>query len=134
MRAVVAVSPALSVLILTIFISFVTGHPKGLFLTYSIEEIILRFLMVTLTLLAPLPILPKFLVAISNLVENAKIFGQLVKTPTSFDRGFNKTVAWVIRPFQGIGLSIILAERFLSFFELSLGLSYTILLVGSILL
>lgn len=119
-----AVSPAILILILMLIISIVTGHPQGLFPTSSIRGIPLRFVIVTLTLVAPVSLLPRLLALAGNMTKNERIFGQLVKATASPNQEFSKSVAWVLRPLQGIGLSMIFAERFLSFLEFSVGVSY----------
>jgi hypothetical protein len=130
-RMAVAVSPAVLVLALTLVISLVTGHPKGLFLTSSIRGIPIRFLILTLILVAPIVILPKILTFTWNITKNRDVFGQqFVKGEVGTDGELSKPVAWVLRPVQGISLSLILAERFLSLLESSIGVSYTRLLVS----
>jgi hypothetical protein len=130
-RMAMAVSPAVIVLALTLIISLVTGHPEGLFLTSSIRGIPVRFVILTLILVAPILILPKILTFTWNITKNRDVFGQqLVKTGAGSDRELGKPVAWVLRPVQGISLSLIVAERFLSLLESSIGVSYTRLLVS----
>jgi hypothetical protein len=127
----VAVSPAVLVLALTLVISLVSGHPKGLFLTSSIRGIPIRFLILTLILVAPILTLPKILIFTWNITKNRDVFGQqFVKGDAGTERELSKPVAWVLRPVQGISLSLILAERFLSLLESSIGVSYTRLLVS----
>ena len=123
MRMRVAVLPALFVLILTLIISFLTGHPEDLFLTRSVWVIPVRFVMVTLMLLAPVLLLPSLLAIVGNIAKNEKFFGQLVKTSMKNNEGLSKLVAWVLRPLQGIALSMIFAERFLNLLEFSVGAS-----------
>jgi hypothetical protein len=129
-RIAVAVSPAVFVLGLTLAISLLTGHPEGLFLTRSIRGITPRFVILTLILVAPIFILPRLLTITWNVAKNRSVFGQeLVKVSVSTDRELDKPVAWALRPVQGISLSLILAERFLSLLEFSIGVSYTRLLI-----
>jgi len=123
-----AISPAILVLILMLMISLVTGHPQDLFFTRSTRGILVRTVIVTLTLVAPIGILPSVLALAANLAKSEKFFGQLVKATTP-NREFSKSIAWILRPLQGIGLSIVFGERFLSFLELSVGDSYARLLV-----
>jgi hypothetical protein len=130
-RMTMAVSPAVLVLALTLAISLVTGHPEGLFLTRSFRGISIRFLILTLILVAPILILPSILTFTWNIAKDRDFFGQqLVKAGAGTDRELGKQVAWVLRPVQGISLSLILAERFLSLLESSIGVSYTIFLVS----
>ena len=119
----VAVLPALLVLMLTLIISFLTGHPEDFFLTRSVWVIPVRFVIVTLMLLAPVLFLPRLLAIVGNIARNQGFFGQLVKTSMSTNEGLSKLVAWVLRPLQGVALSMIFAERFLNLLEFSVGAS-----------
>ena len=126
------VSPAVLVLVLTLAISLVTGHPLGLFFARSIRGILLRFLILTLILVVPILILPKILNLAWDVTTNRGILGlQLVRTDADTGHELGKPAALVLRPVQGISLSLILAERFLSFLEFSVGASYTRLLVST---
>jgi len=112
--------------------SLVTSHPEGLFFTRSIRSIPIRFVLVTLILVAPISILPGLLALVGNSAKNERFFGQLVKATVFSYREFSKPVAWVLRPLQGIPLSMIFAERFLSFLdELSIRASYAGILIRS---
>lgn len=68
----VVISPAILILILMLMISVVTGHPQDLFFTRSIRGIPVRFVMVTLTLVAPISILPSFLALAGNKVKGER--------------------------------------------------------------
>lgn len=130
-RIAVAVSPAVTVFVLTLAISLVTGHPEGLFLTRSIRGVPLRFVALMFVLLAPILILPKLLTFTGNISKNRDLLGQqLVKAIGGNDRELDKLTTWVLRPIQGISLSLILAERFLGLLEFSTGLPYTRLLIS----
>lgn len=119
----VAVLPALLVLMLTMIISFLTGHPEDFFLTRSVWVIPVRFVIVTLMLLAPVLLLPRLLAIVGNMAKNQGVFGLLVKTSMNTNEGLSKLVAWVLRPLQGVALSMIFAERFLNLLEFSIGTS-----------
>ncbi len=131
MRMALAISPAIFTLVLTLAISFITGHPEDLFLTRSTIGIPVRFVIVTLILVAPISILPKVLALTGNLEKGDGLFGQLVKTMIATDQECCKPVVWGLRPLQGIGLHMIFAERFLSFLEFSVGPSYASFLARS---
>ncbi len=115
-RVGILVSPALFILILTILISLATGHPQGLFLARSIRGILIRFFLVTLIFIAPILILPNLLVVIVNRAKNEGPFGQFVRTSFGY-KELSKSNAWFFRPLQGIGLSMIFAERLESLLE-----------------
>ncbi len=115
LKMVVLLSPALFILILTVIISYVTGHPRGLFLSRSIWGVLVRFVLVTLIFIAPVLILPRILTPIVNMANNGGPFGQFVRGVSC--RELTLSDAWVLRPLQGIGLSMIFAERLINFLE-----------------
>jgi hypothetical protein len=78
-------------LILMLMISLVTGHPQDLFFTRSTRGILVRTVIVTLTLVAPIGILPRVLALAANLGKSEKFFGQLVKATPS-NREFSKSI------------------------------------------
>ncbi len=133
LRLSFAVLPAVFVLVLTIIISLSAGHPNGLFLTRSTTGMIPRFLLVTLIMLATIPALPRFLVLAGRVGTHEGVFGQLVKGADVTSLKFNKIDLWVIRPFQGIALALLFAERFLSLLEFTTGVPYTVLITRLIL-
>jgi hypothetical protein len=129
LKLIVALSPAVLVLALTLVISFVSGHPAGLFFTNSIRGIPARFVVATLALILPLWILPAILGLTGKIVKNNPWLGQFVMTTTSIDQDLGIPNAWILRPVQGMSVSLIFAERFLSFLESSISVSYTALLL-----
>jgi hypothetical protein len=131
----IAVTPAVFVLVLTIVISFLTGHPEDLFLTRSITGIPVRFVVLTILLAAPILALPRVLTFTSKVTKNRDVFGyEFVRADTNADRELSKLVVWALRPLQGISLSLILAERFLGLLEFSTGVSYPRFLISIALL
>ncbi|MCZ7395857.1 MAG: hypothetical protein ABOK23_00615 [Candidatus Methanoperedens sp.] len=116
-RVAIWVSPALFILILTVMISLVTGHPQGLFLSRSIRGMLVRFVLVTLMFIAPVLILPNLLALVVNRAKNEMPFGQFVRAASDSYRELSKPDAWIIRPLQGIGLSLIFAERLVNLLE-----------------
>lgn len=117
LRVAISVSPALFILILTLIISLVTGHPEGLFLTRSIKGIMVRFVLVTFIFVAPVLILPNLIALVVNRAKNEGSFGQFVKAASDSYQELSKLDAWVIRPLQGLGLSMIFAERLVDLLE-----------------
>ncbi len=111
LRVVILVSPALFILLLTVIISLATGHPQGLFLSRSIRGVIVRFVLVTIIFIAPVLILPKLLVLVVNMAKNEGPLGRFVMAALNSCQGLTWSDAWIIRPLQGIGLSMIFAER-----------------------
>jgi hypothetical protein len=114
--------PAVLVLALTLVISFVSRHPAGLFFTNSIRGIPARFVVATLALVLPLWMLPAILGLTGKIVKNNPWLGQFVMTTTSIDQDLGISIAWILRPVQGMSVSLIFAERFLSFLESSVQL------------
>jgi hypothetical protein len=115
LRVAISVSPALLILVLTVMISLMTGHPNGLFLSRSIKGVLIRFVLVTLIFVAPVLILPHLLAVVVNMEKNGGPFGQFVRAASYQE--LSKPDAWVLRPLQGIGLSMIFAERLVNFLE-----------------
>ncbi|MEM2989043.1 MAG: hypothetical protein QXU06_03925, partial [Candidatus Bathyarchaeia archaeon] len=115
-RAWLAASPAVLVLALSLIPPLVLGRFRGLFFTLS------RFALVTSILVAPILILPKLMALAGNLARKERLFGQLVRGANA-GPDLGKIAMWVLRPLQGIGLSLIFAERFLSLLESSIGAS-----------
>jgi hypothetical protein len=107
-------------LTLTLIISLVSGHPPDLFLTNSIRGLSIRFAIATLALVLPLWSLSGFLDLTGKIVRTYSWIGQLVKPEMAFNQDLNVFTAWAVRPIQGISLSLIVAERLLSFLEASI--------------
>jgi hypothetical protein len=121
-----------------IVISLITGHPQDLFLTQATIGIPVRFVFITAVLVTPIAVLPRLLTVLGRMSISEKILGQLVRTPTGAGQECCKPIVWGLRPFQGIGLHVTLAEKFLSFLESSVGASLetwlaraTLFLIGS---
>ena len=126
-----AASPALLVLALTVIISLAMGHPEGLFLARSTSSILIRFVFATPVLVAPIAILPRLLTLAANLTKSNRFLGYFVKTRAVPHREFTVSSDLVLRPLQGMALSLIFAERFLYFLEFSTGTSYPNVIVRS---
>lgn len=125
--------PAIFVLALTAIIAHLTGYPRGLFFGRSTGDISTRFLIITFMLLIPLPTLPKFLTCLSNAAVKSGLLGQLVIDAARSYGELNKSTTTLLRPLQGIGLSLLFAERLLQLIQFSTGTSYSRLVVPLIL-
>lgn len=90
----------------------------------------IRFILVTLTLVAPIFILPNLLPRVANTAKNEGPFGQFVKGTLDSYQGLSRLNAWVLRPLQGIGLSILFAGRLLGFLEF-LPVRLVLFIIGS---
>ncbi len=123
LRIIIGALPGFLILGATMFISWITGHPGDLFLSYSTIGILIRFVLVSLVLLTPMAFLPR-LVAVAGNWKDDGVFGKLVKSDAIPHQEFSWYVDLLIRPMQGIGLCLVFAERFLNFLGLSTGTSY----------
>jgi hypothetical protein len=119
-----AVLPAFAVFGITITISMVTGNPGDLFLSRSTEGIMARFVLTTPILILPIAALPKVLTQAGRMTKSSRLFGQFVKSKAVPLHEFTVSNDIVLRPLQGIALSLIFAERFLDFLAFSTGTSY----------
>jgi len=127
---VVALLPALIVIALTLFVAATGGYARSLFLARSIRNILFRFVIITLISAVPVLTLPRILPYAVNRLSSEGFFGQLVKTGNDDYRKLGMDVVWAFRPLQGIGLSLLIAEKLLEFLDLSIHISHTALVVG----
>jgi hypothetical protein len=110
-------SPALVVLAATFVVSFSIGTAEGLFLVQSNVRTLVRFLAITMILLVPLPILPPFIVFVGKRLTDEGFLGRLVKGQMRNSVEFRKSLLWIIRPLQGIGMSMLFSNQFLNLFR-----------------
>jgi len=87
--------------------------------------------LITVFLVAPIFFLPKLLDLVGYFAKNRSLFFELVKNPVIPHPSFSKFISWILRPVQGIALSMIFAERFLSLLEYSVTGSSASLVVRS---
>lgn len=125
-----ALLPAFMIFGLTIIISLLTGNPQDLFLAHSTSSVLAKFMLATPVLMIPIAILPRIL-TYAGKIKNDQLFGWLVISNGSPHHEFTVSNDLLLRPFQGIALSLIFAERFLDFLEFSTGNSYTSILIRS---
>jgi hypothetical protein len=109
-------SPAIVVLAATFVVSFYAGTAEGLYLVQSHVRTLVRFLAITMILLAPLPILPSFILFAGKRLRDEGFFGRLVKGEMS-SAPFRKSLLWITRPLQGIGMSLLFSNQFLNLFR-----------------
>ena len=110
-------SPAIVVLAATFVVSFYAGTAEGLYLVQSHVRTLVRFLAITMILLAPLPILPPFILFAGKRLTEEGFFGRLVKGEMRSSAPFRKSLLWIIRPLQGIGMSLLFSNQFLNLFK-----------------
>ena len=119
----VAVAPAILVFGIMMILTFGTNTSGDLFFARSTRGVVVRFLLVTVILFSPILLLSGLLRLVGKALRNGFFSLQLVNAGVS-SGGFSRLVAWFIRPFQGIGLSMIFARNILGFLEYSSGTSY----------
>jgi hypothetical protein len=110
-------SPAIVVLVATFVVSFSVGTAEGLFLVQSNFRTLVRFLAITTILLVPLPILPPLIAFAGKRLTHEGFLGRLVKGEMRNSGHFRKSLLWIIRPLQGIGMSMLFSNQFLNLFR-----------------
>jgi len=110
-------SPAIVVLVATFVVSFSAGTAEGLFLVQSNARTSVRFLAITTILLVPLPILPPLIAFAGKRLTGEGFLGRLVKGEMRSSVQFRKSLLWIIRPLQGIGMSMLFSNQFLNLFR-----------------
>lgn len=125
-----ALLPAFIVFGLTIIISVVTGNPEDLFLAHSTSSVLAKFMLATPALMVPIVILPRILTHAGRIKSN-QLFGWLVRSKSSPQHEFTVSNDLLLRPFQGMALSLLFAERFLDFLEFSTGIAYISIVIRS---
>jgi len=110
------ISPALVILLITLFVStFITEFTFTFGLT-AIWKTIFRFVRLSLVLILPLFLLPQLCAFAQGFFNRGN--NKLVRLPADRDTDLHSLKNWVIRPFQGIGLSMLLATKLLAFLQL----------------
>jgi len=110
-------SPAIVVLAATFVVSSSAGTAEGLFLVQSNARTSVRFLAITTILLVPLPILPPLIAFAGKRLTGEGLLGRLVKGEMRSSAQFRKSLLWIIRPLQGIGMSMLFSNQFLNLFR-----------------
>jgi hypothetical protein len=121
------------VLVATFVVSFYEGTAEGFFLVESNVRTLVRFLVITMILLVPLPILPPFIAFVGNRLTDESFLGRLVKGEMRSGVQFRKSLLWVTRPLQGIGMSMLFSNQFLNLFRTFSGASFLDALIRPIL-
>jgi len=113
--------PAFMVFLATVVISAVIANSSAIFLARSTFVIVLRFVLMTTILLIQLPLIPRLLSLIVNRVDawKSSIWEFVRARSRNFLARTTVPEIWILRPLQGIGLSMIFAERVLNIFEIS---------------
>lgn len=125
---VLSFSPAIIVFAVTVVLSYFAGTAEGLSLVQSNIRTLVRFLAITTILLVPLLILPPFMVFVGSRLTEAGFLGRLVKGETG-SIPFRRSILWIIRPLQGIGMSMIFFNQLLTLFRTYPEASFIIALI-----
>ena len=116
--------PALALLLATLIIStFITEFTFNFGLN-AIWKTILRFLRLSLLLTLPLLLLPSLCTFLEGLFNRGT--RHLIQMQEDRDPAIHPLKNWVIRPFQGIGLAMLLATKLLTLLEFYTGSKITV--------
>jgi hypothetical protein len=111
--------PALALLLATLIIStFITEFTFNFGLT-ALWKTLLRFFRLSLLLTLPLLLLPSLCTLLEGLFNRKT--RRLIQVQKERDPAIHPLKNWVIRPFQGIGLAMLLATKLLAFLEFYTG-------------
>jgi hypothetical protein len=112
-------SPALALLLTTVIIStFITEFTFNFGLT-GLWKTLLRFVRLSVLLTLPLLLLPSLCTFLQGLFNRGT--RHLIQMQEDRDPAIHPLKNWVIRPFQGIGLAMLLATKLLSLLEIYSG-------------
>jgi hypothetical protein len=119
-----ALGPALAVLLATLAIStFITEFTFTSGLT-AFWKTVFRFLRLSALLTLPLVLLPRMCSFLEGFFNRGK--RQLIQVQEERDLSILPLKNWILRPFQGIGLSMLIASKLLSFLEIYMGSRVTL--------
>ena len=121
---IVEMAPALVLLLATLIIStFITEFTFNFGLT-ALWKTLLRFLRLSLLLTLPLLLLPSLCTLLEGLFNRG--IRHLIQLQEDRDPAIHPLKNWVIRPFQGIGLAMLLASKLLALLEFYTGSKITV--------
>ena len=116
--------PALVILLVTLVIStFITEFTFNFGLK-ALWKTLFRFLRLSLLLTLPMFLLPGICSGIEGFFNRGK--RHLVQTQEDRDTAIHPLKNWIIRPFQGIGLAMLLATKLLTLLEIYRGSRITV--------
>jgi len=116
-KTAIEVWPALAVLFLTVVISiFFSGITFAVGIE-SVWKIILRFLRFSLILIIPVPLLPQLCGLMQGLMNRSDRRLIQIREGRYDDR--IPWHIWLIRPFQGIGLAMLIATKLITLLQIS---------------
>jgi hypothetical protein len=116
--------PALAILLATLIISTFLTEFTFNFGLKALWKTLFRFLRLSLLLTLPMFLLPGICSVMEGVFNRGK--RHLIQAQEDRDTGVHPLKNWVIRPFQGIGLSMLLATKLLTFLEIYTGSRVTV--------
>jgi len=118
------IAPALAILLVTLVISaFITEFTFS-FGMKALWKTLLRFFRLSLLLTLPLLLLPSLCTLLEGLFNRGTRC--LLQMQEDRDPAIHPLKNWVIRPFQGIGLAMLLATKLLTLLEIYTGSRITV--------
>ncbi|MCX5827849.1 MAG: hypothetical protein NTV58_07590 [Deltaproteobacteria bacterium] len=116
-RIFFSVWPALAVLFLSLIIASFFAQFTFVAGLESVWKILLRFLRFLLILILPLPLLPRACGIMQHLLNRRRL--RLIQIREERHQTLNLWQNWLIRPFQGIGLSMLIATKLIALLQIS---------------
>jgi len=123
-KNILEMGPALVLFLATLIIStFITEFTFNFGLA-ALWKTLLRFLRLSLLLTLPLLLLPSLCTLLDGIFNRGTRY--LIQLPEDRDPAIHPLKNWVIRPFQGIGLAMLLATKLLTLLEFYTGSKITV--------
>jgi hypothetical protein len=116
-KTVIAASPALAILFLTVVISVFFSEITFTVGMESIWKILLRFLRFSFFLVIPIPLLPHVCGLMQGLLNRRNL--RLIQIREERHPVRIPWQIWLIRPFQGIGLAMLIATKLIVLVQIS---------------
>ena len=116
-KMIVPVWPALAILLATLVVSIFFTEFTLIAGMNSIWKILLRFLRFLFILVIPIPLLPSLLGFAQHFLSRGNF--RLIQIREERDHIPNPWQMWLIRPFQGIGLAMLIATKLIVLVQIS---------------
>jgi len=111
--------PAFAILLAILFISLFITEFTFVSGTKSLWRVFIRFVRISVILTLPLILLSHTCTIMRNLLNRRN--RQLVQIQEERNRAINHLSGWLLRPLQGIGLSMLISTKFLGFLQIYMG-------------
>ena len=118
------IAPALAILLVTLSISIFITEFTFSFGIEALWKTLLRFFRLSLLLTLPLLLLPNLCTLLEGFFKRGTRL--LIQMPEDRDPFIHPLKNWIIRPFQGIGLAMLLATKLLTLLEIYTGNRITV--------